>query len=583
MNERVPDHFDHLLTAQILTAQTLVTRHPTIRVLNRYGKEAQAMSLFKGRPKNWFERLLRHRETVLRSLQVGQEKRPLVPTDASAVAPQALPQPCSVLDSPDEVTVVPGAKERYLTFVYTQRYQNLKESVQDLTRLSAQNVEEIKQVQRQSNAARSRYRRFLAIDPAEKSKDAERGFERLLSLTGVTGLVFENGSLILKAAIRYEYNGSWYDFGDWSLNLSWNEQDSASQWLTKEDRQGFRDSWLPDGRSYNYPVYRVKPGTFCFGSSDDAIKHHLRAGRLIEGIELALACMHFVNSGDRDRIPLAFYPAPDPPVPERPPVSDALAPCVYFKPDRQTVKQIYASLCENTTSQAHILMDLCLAITSYQLQLGEAREQREQIKRDLASKIRELEEFEATPPLIDDGRFDQQLDYLKNLVGVTRIDFCDEGMVIDVSIRFSKDDALYDLGDWRVYLGGRHVAGREGHHYCVENKRAGICSSWDRSQPPGNRDALISAIACNDEVCAFVSADHFPEAAALIISDLYQFYEQHAAAIPQAFRRIDPRVNQAVLTEFDIEIMAAAIRETQAVTAVTAVTAMATSADNTNR
>jgi FtsZ-binding cell division protein ZapB len=482
-------------------------------------------------------------------------------TNESVHTPETLPEPYFPADAPDWVIVEPGAQERYVAFVRTQCSQQFQKIRENAEAHIAQCSGEIRQLQRRLNAARSSYRRLEANESERQlAADMEQEFERLLSLTGVVGFALENGSLVLKAAIRYEYQNVWYDFGDWSVNLSWNSFSDTNKWLTREDRRGFRNAWLEEGRSYRYPVYRIGSNTFCFGNMKESVENHLSSGRILEGTELALACMHFVNPDDRDKIPLAFYPAADSlgaatkkrgAAQERAATREGetaqesatpRAEKVAFIPDRETIVRAYSTLRADTAVGFAMLLELGSEIAFCQSRLSELKEQKVQDEKELACALREAQALEARPLSVDGEHFDWQVDYLRNLVGVTRIDFRGGGMILDVSVRFSKGEALYDLGDWRVYLGGQEVKERDFAHFCIENARSGVRPFWNRSLPPGNRENLIGAVEHGNDICACVEDGLYPEAAALAIFELYRFDAECLAAIPRAFMQVEPAV-----------------------------------------
>jgi hypothetical protein len=488
--------------------------------------------------------------------------------------------------SPGRVTIVTGARERYASSSHSWQCHNLRQSIEGSRVFIAQSAEQITELQRKLNTARCSYRRLGLIElKNEVDRDVMQEFERLLSLTGITGFALTDDSLLLRATVRYEYDGVLYDFGDWSLNLSWDENRDAHTWFSREDRRGFRADWLNADCCYKYPVYRVQPGVFCFGDMKRRIEDHLRAGRLAEGVELALACMHFVNSDDLYKIPSAFHLAADN-------VNGAnnsnsggnsgddreLA----FVPNKEAVVQAYVNL-RTTAARAKLLsahIRLGAEIAECQSQLDAIKGKRTQHKNELARNqetLRALQNPSVELLAYRGEEFDQKLNYLRNLAGVTRIDFRDERMIVCVAIRFIQQTAFYDLGDWNIYLGRRQlsdyisdsttdpstnprtnptanprtdcdtdcaagsapdypdhpsdcaswqVPGRDFTCYRIENKRPGMSQFERRPLPLEKQIDLSGAMADERAIGDYLNAEHYLEAAALIIADMYRLGEQ---------------------------------------------------------
>jgi hypothetical protein len=465
----------------------------------------------------------------------------------------------------------------------------LQQSIENSQAFIARNAERIPTLQRRLNTARCSYRRLNAVElENEAERDVRQEFERLLSLTGITGFALTNDSLLLKATIRYEYNGALYDFGDWSLNLSWDENCDANKWFSREDRRGFRKDWLNPDRCYKYPVYRLQPGVFCFGDTKQRIEDHLRAGRVAEAVELALACMHFVNSDDLCKIPSAFYLVAD--------NGDGGSGGsgggsgdsgggddgggggsggggdggggggggsggggdtteLTFVPDKGTVVWAYVNL-RTAAARAKLLsahIQLSAEIAECQSQLDTIKSERAQHEDEIArtrAALWMLQNPSAELVSYRGDEFDQKLNYLRNLAGVTRIDFRDGNMIISVAIRFIQQQAFYDLGDWDICLGRQHVSdcavdpaangavdqtpdcaswhlpGRDFTCYRIKNKRPGMNPFEQRPLPPEKQIDLSGAAADERAIGDYLNADCHLEAAALIIADMYRLGEQ---------------------------------------------------------
>jgi hypothetical protein len=414
----------------------------------------------------------------------------------------------------------------------------------------------------------------------EAERDVRQEFERLLLLTGITGFALTGDSLLLRATIRYGYDGALYDFGDWSLNLSWDENCDANKWFSREDRRGFRKDWLNSGCCYKYPVYRVQYGVFCFGDMKQRIEDHLRAGRLAEGVELALACMHFVNSDDLCKIPSAFHLAinnvNNNGNGDNGGISNDNAE-LTFAPDKETVVRAYVNL--RTAAARTKLLSAHIQLSA---EIAECQSQMDMIKNERAQHKDELARNKATLQMLQNPstellsyrgeEFDQKLNYLRNLAGVTRIDFRDGIMIISMAIRFIQPKAFYDLGDWNICLGKRHISdcaadcaadpsadrtatfappaadptttsdsnhsgcpsnypswrvpGRDFTCYRIENTRPGMSSFERQPLPPEKQIDLNDAAADERAISDYLNADCYLEAAALIITDMYRLGEQ---------------------------------------------------------
>jgi hypothetical protein len=177
-------------------------------------------------------------------------------------------------------------------------------------------------------------------------------------------------------------------------------------------------------------------------------------------------------------------------------------------------------------------------IDASRMKLDLLKRQRAELEESLERDKRELDALEGEFLPMAGVEFDQMLGCLKSLVGVTDIDFRDDGMVIGISICFVQEGALYDLGDWSIYLGGGNVASCGYACYCIKNERSGVRPDWDRSLPPGNREDLIGSVAHGSAACDYVNEGRYLEAAALIIADMYRFDEEQLMAIPRAYQQI---------------------------------------------
>jgi hypothetical protein len=429
---------------------------------------------------------------------------------------------------------VPGAKERYVSFTRFQQCCALQKSIEDSQAFIAQSAEQIRELQRRLNTARCSYQRWNEAELENKIDGAVKWeFERLLALEGVTGLALEGDSLVLKAAVRYEYQGVWYDFGDWSLNLSWDESSNANKWLSREIRRGFKDTWMVGDRSHRYPVYRLSVGVFCFGDLKGRIEEHLRFGRLAEGIELALACMHFVNPDDLDKIPQAFWPVAESPGAIA--TASAATAALTFVPNREMVVHAYARL-RTEMAQFKLLsarMKLGVEIAECESQLNTIKEQRAQHEEKVACEKQRAQNPDTEFLSKTADEFERDLNYLKSLTGVTDIDFCDGGMVVSVLIRFIQGSAFYDFGDWNIYLGGeRNVVSQGFNWYRIENR----CPP-DAELPKApfplfeNHIDLTASLTNNNTICDCVKAGRYLEAAALTIADMHSLGEQRIATM----------------------------------------------------
>jgi hypothetical protein len=570
----------------------------------------------KGTAENWLRRLLGRRksrtqrlETTPESNGVGAAAGSPAQAQRSAEAahtpnsmPQTPPVPWIAPGSPGRVTIVSGARERYSSSPHSHQCRTLQQSIENSQTFIAQNAERIPTLQRRLNAARCSYRRLNAVElENEAERDVRQEFERLLSLTGITGFALTRDSLLLKATVRYGYDGALYDFGDWSLNLSWDENNDANKWFSREDRRGFRKDWLNPGCCYKYPVYRVQPGVFCFGDTKQRIEDHLRAGRVAEGVELALACMHFVNSDDLCKIPSAFHLVVDSVSVNDDDVGDGGSGNggnresesdngsnsggdtteLTFVPDKETVMWAYVNL-RTAAARAKLLsahIQLSGEIAECQSQLDTIKSERAQHEDDIArtrATLWMLQNPSAELLSYRGDEFDQKLNYLRNLAGVTRIDFRGGSMILSVAIRFIQQKAFYDLGDWDIYLGRQHISddaetvvadgtangtadrtpdraadpaagqaadpaghsdqpsdgaswqlpGRDFTCYRIENKRPGMNPFEQRPLPPEKQIDLSGAAADERAIGDYLNADCYLEAAALIIADMYRLGEQ---------------------------------------------------------
>jgi hypothetical protein len=553
--------------------------------------EGKHMSLSRenaGSLKQWFKRLLGRRGNVCDKaslspyaqewLSRAESNRAGAATRAGSAAQTAadasahihnaerlqkkLPKPYFPSGAPGRVVVAPGIRDRFIDFRRAFRRQQARRTIEYAETSLAQYAEKTKNIQRKINHAQSQYQRYRANEHAiQLTQSMEQEFERLLNLTGITGLALQDSSLVLKAAIRHQHEGAWYDFGDWNLNLSWNGGDGhTNKWLTAETRQGFKSNWL-EGHCYRYPVYRINPGVFCFGSMREQVAQHFLSGRIIEGAELALACMHFVNSEDTYKIPPAFNLAPDR-LGAAAEATDTAK--LTFAPNREAVMQAYAKLRAKDNSREKALEALEHTILLCESQLQKLREQRTQAEEYLVCAKRELDALEESS-VADGERFDQQIDYLRNLAGVTHIDFCNNEMVLSVSVRFFKGSLLYDLGDWKVYLGHADFISRG---FRIENERSGLCPPWNHSTPPGRQNGPIGSFEFKNELSNYISKMHYVEAAALAIGELYHFDPKELAAIPLMYMHIDLAAaaaqTRAAVAEVEAEVVAEAKTETGA-------------------
>jgi len=129
------------------------------------------------------------------------------------------------------------------------------------------------------------------------SADAIAEFTRIAKLPGVVAVQSVNGRLRLIVRASYKFMGSYYDLGDWQLDV----HPGAMHLTALMRRDGCKPSWRG-----GYPAYRLEYGVFCFGNQQSVIDQHMRKGQYIEALSIAVTTLNNVNFEDRPKLPFAF-------------------------------------------------------------------------------------------------------------------------------------------------------------------------------------------------------------------------------------------------------------------------------------
>jgi len=427
-------------------------------------------------------------------------------------------------------TVAPGARQRYASTCTKQATNGLLQEVADARCSLDELAQRVIALNHDLNTARSDLAAFSALSfTVLDTSEAALELERLAAFKGVTALEVRDNVIVLHAALRTSFEDTLYDLGDWEVNLcSQPDEAGKKSWLTREKRQGFRQSWMDEagGRCYHYPVYRTAVGVFCFNDQDKTIRAHLGSGRIAEGAELALACMSYVNPDDCYRIPSAFNVAADDPARGK----------TAFIPNRAAVQRAYTSLCADVRNNRLISREVEVnrQIAAYELELAGLREKRAGLQRSIAEGEARLATFADLDTSLAADEFDRLCDYLVNLAGVMRIDFREGEMVLSVSPRVIYDGHTYDLGDWRIYLGGGQGVGEgEFTFFSIVEERSG------RIPPPDNREMIRDRALYCDEICAFIKEGAYVPAATLLVTGLHTVEDSMLEQIPALYRQRD--------------------------------------------
>jgi hypothetical protein len=195
----------------------------------------------------------------------------------------------------------------------------LKQRIRETEELLRKFSQAMQGLQGQLNRDRAEFKQnettLAELATVLETRDTQQEFQRILSLPGVVAIYVKDQALCVQVNARYQYQGSWYDMGDWELQI----RDGRKHIYAREIRAGATDEyyrrrrtyegWLTgDGSGYGYhPDYHMpsdnKDGEFCFAAQSDIIAKHISKGEILNALCLAVLSLQYVNEEDRDYIP----------------------------------------------------------------------------------------------------------------------------------------------------------------------------------------------------------------------------------------------------------------------------------------
>ena len=201
-----------------------------------------------------------------------------------------------------------AARAAYMELRVQKSQQSRKGRLKELRNTSARSREEGQDLSRQLQAVQTaRNEADAAIRTIEEAMAEEDSvtvpavigeeFDRMLQLPGVLAVQVVNETIKLIVRATTQYDGELYDLGDWQLTFG----PDTLHIQGRELRKGVRADWKG-----NYPVYRLRGGSFCFGTRETLINEHLVKGQYLEAMALAVECLNSVNEEDQPNIPNAF-------------------------------------------------------------------------------------------------------------------------------------------------------------------------------------------------------------------------------------------------------------------------------------